>query len=200
MKKIKIGLLALASLVMVSCGNMGQVMSAMTNGTGLANAVKSVIGLDKVKAQQLIGDWKYKGPGCAFTSENLLAKAGGEMAAVQIEEKVKPYYQQVGLSAENTFISFKEDGTFSSKIAGAPFNGQYTFDEATQKITLKSLFFSVNCYAKKEVGGISILFEANKLLTLLQTVAAFSGNKDLQTISDLSKKYDGVRIGFDMNK
>ena len=99
---------------MVSCGNMGQVMSAMTNGTGLGNAIKSVIGLDKVKAQQLIGDWKYKGPGCAFTSENLLAKAGGEIAAVQIEEKVQPYYQQVGLSAENTFISFKEDGTFSS--------------------------------------------------------------------------------------
>ncbi len=193
-------MLALASLVLVSCGNMGQVMSAMTNGTGIANAVKSVIGLDKVKAQQLIGDWKYKGPGCAFTSENLLAKAGGEMAAVQIEEKVQPYYQQVGLSAENTFISFKEDGTFSSKIVGTPFNGQSTFDETTQKITLKSLFFSVNCYAKKEVGGISILFEAKKLLTLLQTMSALSGNKDLQTISDLSKKYDGVRIGFDMNK
>ena len=96
MKKIIIGMLALASLVMVSCGNMGQVMSAMTNGTGLGNAIKSVIGLDKVKAQQLIGDWKYKGPGCAFTSENLLAKAGGEIAAVQIEEKVQPYYQQVG--------------------------------------------------------------------------------------------------------
>ena len=200
MKKIKIGMLALASLVMVSCGNMGQVMSAMTNGTGLGNAIKSVIGLDKVKAQQLIGDWKYKGPGCAFTSENLLAKAGGEIAAVQIEEKVQPYYQQVGLSAENTFISFKEDGTFSSRIAGTPFSGQYTFDEATQKITLKSLFLSVNCYAKKEVGGISILFEAKKLLTLLQTVSAFSGNKDLQTISDLSKNYDGVRIGFDLNK
>jgi hypothetical protein len=200
MKKIIIGMLALASLVMVSCGNMGQVMSAMTNGTGLGNAIKSVIGLDKVKAQQLIGDWKYKGPGCAFTSENLLAKAGGEIAAVQIEEKVQPYYQQVGLSAENTFISFKEDGTFSSRIAGTPFSGQYTFDEETQKITLKSLFLSVNCYAKKEVGGISILFEAKKLLTLLQTVSAFSGNKDLQTISDLSKKYDGVRIGFDLNK
>ena len=177
MKKIKIGMLALASLVMVSCGNMGQVMSAMTNGTGLGNAIKSVIGLDKVKAQQLIGDWKYKGPGCAFTSENLLAKAGGEIAAVQIEEKVQPYYQQVGLSAENTFISFKEDGTFSSRIAGTPFSGQYTFDEETQKITLKSLFLSVNCYAKKEVGGISILFEAKKLLTLLQTVSAFSGNQ-----------------------
>jgi hypothetical protein len=58
----------------------------------------------------------------------------------------------------------------------------------------------VNCYAKKETGGISILFEGKKLLTLLQTMSAFSGNKDLQTISELSKKYDGVRIGFDMNK
>ena len=91
-------MLALTCLLMVSCGNMGQVMSAMTNGTGIANAVKSVIGLDKLKTQQLIGDWKYKGPGCAFTSENLLAKAGGEIAAVQIEEKVQPYYQQVGIT------------------------------------------------------------------------------------------------------
>ena len=45
-------MLALTCLLMVSCGNMGQVMSAMTNGTGIANAVKSVIGLDKLKAQQ----------------------------------------------------------------------------------------------------------------------------------------------------
>jgi hypothetical protein len=200
MKKIKIGMLALACLMIVSCGNMGQIMSAMTNGTGITNAVTSVIGLDKLKAQQLIGNWKYKGPGCAFTSENLLAKAGGEMAAVQIEEKVLPYYQQVGISTENTIISFKEDGTFTSKIVGTPFNGKYTFDEATQKITLKGMLFSVNCYAKKEVGGISILFEGKKLLTLLQTMSAFSGNKDIQTISELSKKYDGVRIGFDMNK
>jgi len=200
MKKIKIGLLAVICLALMSCGNMGQVMSAMTNGTGLANAVKSVIGLDKVKQQNLIGEWKYKGPGCAFTSENLLAKAGGEIAAVQIEEKLLPYYQQVNVSSDNTFITFNEDGTFSSKIVGTPFKGNYTFDEGTQKITLKSMFLSVNCYAKKEIGGISILFEAKKLLTVLQTMSAMSGNKDLQTIGDLSKKYDGVRVGFDMNK
>ena len=119
---------------------------------------------------------------------------------LQIEEKLLPYYQQVNVSSSNTQITFKEDGTFSSIIVGTPFNGKYTFDEESQKITLKSLFLSVNCYAKKELGGISILFEANKLLTVLQTMSAMSGNKDLQTIGDLSKKYDGVRVGFDMNK
>lgn len=187
-------------LIITSCGNMGKVLGAMSNGTGMMNAITSVIGLDKVKSQNLIGTWKYEGPGCAFTSENLLAKAGGEVAAVQIEEKVAPYYQQVGLSANNTYITFKEDGTFTSKIAGTPFSGKYTFDEETQKISLKGLLLSMNCYTKKETGGISILFEAKKLLTVLQTMSAMSGSKDLQTIGDLSKKYDGVRIGFDMKR
>lgn len=200
MKKVFLGLAAFACLAMASCGNMNQVLSAMTNGTGVVNAISSVIGLDKVKAQNLIGSWKYSAPGCAFTSENLLAKAGGEVAAVQIEEKLLPYYQQVKISESNTFITFNEDGTFSSKIAGTPFSGNYTFDEASQKITLKGLLLSVNCYAKKEINGISILFEAKKLLTVLQTMSAMSGNKDLQTIGDLSKNYDGVRVGFDMKR
>lgn len=200
MKKIKIAMVCLTCLVLVSCGNMGQVLGAMTNGTGIVNAIKSVIGLDKVSAQGLIGTWQYKGPGCAFTSENLLAKAGGEMAAVQIEEKLLPYYQQVGISASNTVITFRQDGTFSAKICGTPFSGNYTFDEASQKITLKGLLLSVNCYTKLELNGISILFEGKKLLTLLQTLAALSGNQNLETVSEISKQYDGVRVGFDMNR
>ena len=200
MKKVILGFAAFACLTMASCGNMSQVLGAMTNGTGVVNAISSVIGLDKVKAQNLIATWKYSGPGCAFTSKNLLAKAGGEVAAVQIEQKLLPYYQQVKISESNTYITFNENGTFSSKIAGTPFSGNYTFDEASQKITLKGLLFSVNCYAKKEANGISILFEAKKLLTVLQTMSAMSGNKDLQTIGDLSKNYDGVRVGFDMKQ
>lgn len=200
MKKIMIGLVVGVCVLMTSCGNMGQVLSAMTNGTGVVNAITSVIGLDKVSAQTLIGTWQYRNPGCAFTSENLLAKAGGEVAAVQIEEKLLPYYQQVGISANNTMITFNQDGTFSSRICGTPFSGRYTFDEATQKITLKGLLLTVNCYTKREMNGISILFEGKKLLSLLQTLAAFSGNQNLETVSEISKNYDGVRVGFDINR
>ncbi len=196
MKKIGIVAIATVCLLFASCGNMAQMMSTK----GLGNALKSVIGLDKLKAQNLIGTWNYSGPGCAFTSENLLAKAGGEVAAVQIEEKLLPYYQEVGVSTSNTTVTFTNDGRFSAKIAGAPINGSYTFDEATQKITLKTFLFSTHCFAKKEVGGIAILFESKKLLSLLQAISAFSNNKDIQTLGDLSKNYDGVRIGFDMKK
>lgn len=199
MKKIKIVLISLVCLAVASCGNMNQVLGAISNGS-VVNAITSVIGLDKVSAANLVGTWNYKGPGCAFTSENLLAKAGGEVAAAQIEEKLLPYYQQVGVSSSNTVITFSQDGKFSANIAGTPFSGTYTFDEASQQIKLKALLFSVNCYTKREVGGISILFEAGKLLTVLQAMSALSGNANLQAIGELSKKYDGVRVGFDMSR
>ena len=199
MKRIKLLIIVIAGIMAISCGNMNQFLGAVKNG-GVINAITSVIGLDKVSAQNLIGSWKYEGPGCAFTSENLLAKAGGEVAAAQIEEKLLPYYQKVNLSASNTFITFNQDGTFSSKIAGTSFSGNYTFDEAKQQIKLQGMFLSINCYTKREMNGISILFEAKKLLNVLQTMAALSGRTDLQTIGDLSKQYDGVRIGFDMKR
>ena len=212
MKKIKMAVVCVASALVAACGTagtsgssstgsvLGGILGTITNGTSVVNAISSVIGLDKVTAQTLVGSWKYAGPGCAFTSENLLAKAGGEVAASEIEGKLLPYYQQIGISASNTYVTFGQDQTFSAKIAGTPFSGTYTFDEASQQIKLKGMLMSINCYTKREVNGISILFEGKKLLTLLQTMAAMSGNTNLQTIGDISKNYDGVRLGFDMQK
>ena len=62
------------------------------------------------------------------------------------------------------------------------------------------MLLSVNCYAKREMSGISILFEGKKLLSLLQTLATLSGNQNLETVSEISKNYEGVRVGFDMNR
>ena len=90
--------------------------------------------------------------------------------------------------------------TYSATIAGRSFSGQYTFDEASAKVTLKSLLFNINCYAKREYGGISLLFESKKLLTVLQTMATLSGNSTYQKVGELSKNYDGIRLGFDLQR
>lgn len=192
-------LLVTAGVVVTSCG-AGTVLQTMTSGGTLANAFTSVIGLDKVTKSGMVGTWRYDSPGCAFTSENLLAKAGGEVAATKIEEEMAPYFQQVGINAQNTTVTFNEDGSFSASIAGKSFKGTWTLDESTAKVTMKGLLLTINCYAKREYSGISLLFESKKLLTVLQAMAAMSGNDTAQKIGDLSKNYDGVRIGFDMKK
>lgn len=195
-------MLILATGIMtVSCGGtLASVLNTVGSGGTIANVFSSVIGMDKLSQRGLIGSWNYSGPGCAFTSENLLAKAGGEVAATKIEQELQPYYDKLGLSSSNTRITFNEDQTFSAVIAGKSLSGKYTFDETNAKITMQTLLFSFNCYAKREYGGISLLFESKKLLTVLQAVALMSGNDTAQKVGELSKNYDGVRLGFDMKQ
>jgi len=204
MKKMKITLsslclVALTGAVMTSCG-AGTLLQTMGSGGTIANIFTSVIGMDKVTEKGLIGTWRYDSPGVAFTSENLLAKAGGEVAATKIEQEAAPYFQKAGITSQNTVVQFNEDKTFKATIAGKNWGGTWSFDEATAKVTLQGLILSVNCYAKREYGGIALLFESKKLLTVLQVLATMSGNETAQKVSDLSKNYDGIRLGFDMKK
>ena len=192
-------LLLTTGIVMTSCG-AGTLLQTIGSGGTLANAFTSVIGLDKVTKQGLVGSWNYNGPGCAFTSKNLLAKAGGEVAATKIEQELAPYFDKTGLSAQNTNVTFNEDGKFTAKIAGKSLSGTWDFNEESAQVTMKTLLFSFNCYAKREYGGISLLFESKKLLNVLQVMAAMSGDDTVQKVGELSKKYDGIRLGFDMKK
>jgi len=197
--------LAAAMLMLVSCGtnglgSLGSLSQVIGDGQTMGNVLRSVLGLDKITAANLIGAWSYKGPGCAFTSEQLLAQAGGEVVAADIKTRVKPYYDQLGITSANTRVTFKEDGTYTAVIAGKQLSGNYTFDEANYKVTMKGLLLTINCYAKRNSDGIALLFESSKLLTLLQTLAALSGNTAVQTVGDLSKSYDGLRLGFDFRK
>ena len=81
-------LVALTGAVLTSCG-AGTLLQTMGSGGTIANIFTSVIGMDKVTEKGLIGTWRYDSPGVAFTSENLLAKAGGEVAATKIEQGVR---------------------------------------------------------------------------------------------------------------
>ncbi|UKK67682.1 DUF4923 family protein [Prevotella communis] len=221
MKKIFL-FAAVAALMMTSCGTNGslsQVGSAVltdvltggqtgaTTTTNTGNAVntvlQSVLGMTgtKVSKQSLIGTWKYSQPGCAFTSEKLLAQAGGEIVASNVKTKLQPTYQKVGINASNTQVTFNQDGTFSAKIAGKAWSGTYKYDENTCKITMSGLLLNVNCYAKLNTNGIGLLFEGKKLLTLIQTMSALSGNNTtIKTIGDVASSYNGLRVGFDMTK
>ena len=200
MKKVKAIVLAAVAMIVTSCGTQGNILGGILQGGTLGNVIISVIGAQKVTAQDLIGSWNYSGPGCAFTSENLLAKAGGEVAATRIKEKAMPYYQQIGITSQNTNITFKQDGTYSATFRGTPMSGKWTYDEATSKVTLQSMLLTINCYAKRNYTGIGLLFESSKLLTILQAMAAMSGNQNIQAVGEISKTYDGLRLGFDFSK
>lgn len=188
-------------------GILGAVLGGNSNssssaGSSIINGIlNNVIGSGTFSKQELCAHtWKYSKPGCAFTSENLLAKAGGEIAANKVEEKLSEYYSKFGFSGSNTYFTFNTDGTFTSKIDGKSWQGNYTFDEKTHAIQLKGLLLSMSGYATKTTNGISLLFDQKKLLNLIKTMGALKGSSTLSAIGTIANNYDGMRVGFEMSK
>lgn len=189
----------------VVAGVLGGLLGGGTiTGSSIINGIlNNVIGSATFSQADLCAHtWKYSKPGCAFTSENLLAKAGGEIAANKIEEDLSKYYSKFGFSNSNTYFTFKTDGTFAAKIDGKSWNGTYTFDEKTHAIQLKGLLLSASGFATRTANGISLLFEQKKLLTLIKTLSKLNltGSTTMSAVSSIVDNYDGVRIGFEMTK
>ena len=188
-------------------GILGAVLGGNSNssssaGSSIINGIlNNVIGSGTFSKQDLCAHtWKYSKPGCAFTSENLLAKAGGEIAANKVEEKLSEYYSKFGFSGSNTYFTFNTDGTFTSKIDGKSWQGNYTFDEKTHAIQLKGVILSMSGYATKTTNGISLLFDQKKLLNLIKTIGSLKGNSTLSALGTIANNYDGMRVGFEMTK
>ena len=181
--------------------NAGNGSNSSSNAGSIINGIlNNVIGSGTFKQADLCHTWKYSKPGCAFTSENLLAKAGGEIAASKVENKLEGYYKKFGFSSSNTYFTFNTDGTFSAKIDGKAWNGTYTFDEKTHAIQLKGLLLSASGYATKTTNGISLLFDQKKLLNLIKALSAFKGSSTLSAVGSIANNYDGMQVGFEMTK
>lgn len=211
MKKMMMAVVA--ALMLQGCGmtNPGvnggsQMGGTTTNNSGSSigsNAIGGlldlVVGSVKLSQTDIIGTWSYVEPACAFTSENLLAKAGGSVAAKTVNEKLLPVYKSLHISSGNTQLTFNENGQFTGKIGGFPMSGTYTFDAANGLVKMKSLT-TFTAHLTRSTHGMNFTFESKKILTLLQTVSALSGNTSLSTIGDISKQFNGVRLGFAMKK
>lgn len=211
MKKMMMA--AVAALMLQGCGmtNPGvnggsQMGGTTTNNSGssigsnaLGGLLDLVVGSVKLSQADIIGKWSYVEPACAFTSENLLAKAGGSVAAKTVNEKLLPVYKSLHISSGNTQLTFNENGQFTGKIGGFPMSGTYTFDAANGLVKMKSLT-TFTAHLTRSTHGMNFTFESKRILTLLQTVSALSGNTSLSTIGDISKQFSGVRLGFAMKK
>ena len=167
----------------------------------LSGVAKAVVGNKATTASSIIGTWTYSGPECQFESENLLAKAGGEMAAKEVEEKMIAVYNKVGMN--NIRYTFNEDGTYSYQMKKRTVTGSYVFDDAAKTITMTGkLGLKTVAYVTVTGNDMSIVFKADKLMSILKTLtgAASKVNSTAATINSVAEAYDGLMLGFELKK
>lgn len=192
---------------------LGSVLGGMANsGGGLLGGIfgftdntatslaDMVIGNSKIDKSALAGTWLYAKPGVAFTSENLLTKAGGSVAAGQVKDKLASAYSSIGIKSENTGFAFDQNGNFEAYLKGLPMKGTYTLDPASGKLNLKTSVGTIPAFVTRTSNGLSITMESKMLMSLLQALNSVSSNSTINAIGNLSKNFDGARLGFDLVK
>ena len=102
---------------------LGGVLGGVLGGLG-GNTVDGLLGLVigsvKINESDLYGAWYYTEPGCAFTSENLLAKAGGAVAAVSgIHRRVKISLRTGGGSLGKQLAARKQERNLAGLVRRA---------------------------------------------------------------------------------
>ena len=167
----------------------------------LSGVAKAVVGNKATTASSIIGTWTYSGPECQFESENLLAKAGGEVAAKEVEEKMTAVYNKVGM--DNIRYTFNEDGTYSYQMKKRTVTGTYVFDDAAKTITMTGkLGLKTVAYVTVTGNDMSMVFKADKLMSILKTItgAASKVNSTAATINSVAGAYDGLMLGVELKK
>ena len=170
--------------------------------TGISNLLGSILGNSTLSQQSIIGTWNYKGADCVFKTENLLLKAGGEVAATKVEEKVNAALTKLGITGNQITFTFNADYTYTATIKGRTIQGTYTLDLENKKMTLTYLNGVGTITPQIALTGntLSLLYDADKLLKFLTTISAVSNNSTLTTLNTLLQSYDGMLIGMELQK
>ncbi|MBR2862548.1 MAG: DUF4923 family protein [Bacteroidaceae bacterium] len=173
-----------------------------TVGSALESFLGAILGGSSLKQADIVGTWTYSSADCVFETENLLMKAGGEMAASKIEEKVNSTLSKFGMNSSKCSFTFNSDNTYSATIAGLPIQGTYTLDTEKKKITMTYLngLGTMSPQIVKSGNKLSLLYDADKLLKLMSSLSALSGNSTLNTLNSLLSSYDGMLIGMQLQK
>lgn len=185
-------------------GSSDSTKTSSSNPLGtLGSVLGNVLANDKFTVDDIVGSWNYSSPVVSFQSDNALKKIGGAGAATAVENKLAPYYKTIGLTS--TTLTVDADHNFTMKLGVAQLKG--TIEKAEDG----GLVFAFNAFGKISLGKVSahatkagstlnLTFDATKLIQILTKVAGVLNNTTLKAVTDLVNSYDGIYIGFKLNK
>lgn len=188
-------LTAIICLFFVSTNMQAQSWRDLLNKDNLSNVVNALTG--KV---DITGSWTYTGSAVKFKSENLFKQAGGAVAANSVEKKLDDALLKAGIKEGVTQFTFNADSTFTSTTNKRTQKGTYSYNPETQIINLKySRLISYNATLQMQGKKMTLLFDADKLFSLLVFLGNKSTSSALKSVATLAESYDGMMLGLEFS-
>ncbi len=166
----------------------------------LGDVLQQTVGGQTLSEQAVIGQWQYASPYCRLESDDLLAKAGGQVAANQVESRLESVYRTLGM--EHFSCSFAQAGQCSFGYKGKDIAGTYTLDTDSGMMTITLSKTPATIRAQVSVSGntLSMAFEADRLISALKSLTDLAAgiSSQAELIGSLVESYDGLWLGFEL--
>ena len=207
MKSIRYALLLLAMSAFctsVKAQDVKEVMDSVKAGVkagSVKEAISTIKGAFEEKvatAETIIGTWVYKEPAVLVTSGRLIVKAVGNASAGKLEKLLENYFEKASITSENTYLTFRKDGTFERCIAGHKAEGHWMLGD---KLLLGIHNVQTAAVTQHlEDGELTLVLPAGRIMSAMVSLGAIHDTTTNNAIVKLSKKLKGIEGGFTMVK
>lgn len=195
--------------VSVSCStvrgqNVKEVMDSVKAGIKAGSvketvsAVKGAFAEKVATAESILGTWVYKKPAVLTTSGRIVVKAIGNVSAGKLEKLLTNYFEKANITPENTYFTFKKDGTFIRCVAGHKAEGHWMLGDKLLLGIHNVQTASVTQHL--EDGELTLVVTAGKIMSAMVSLGAIHDTATNNAIVKLSKKLKGIEGGFTMVK
>ena len=207
MKSIRYALLLLAVMsfsVSVKGQSVKEVIDSVKSGVK-AGSVKEAVSVVKgafeekvATAETIIGTWVYKEPAVMVTSGRIIAKAIGNASAGKLEKLLTNYFKKADINPQNTYFTFRKDGTFIRCVAGHKAEGHWMLGD---KLLLGIHNVQTAAVTQHlENGELTLVVSAGKIMGAMVSLGAIHDTPTNNAIVKLSKKLKGIEGGFALEK
>lgn len=204
MKRI-VTLSAVATLTLFSMNlSAGSWLSNALSSETVSTVVSSVTGGSTVTTSSISGTWTYASPAVEFESDNALTSAAASLTTSSIETKLASLYTKAGIKQGAFSFTFNSDSSFSCTVSGKSLSGTYSINGSALTLNFTAVssinLGSLTTQTTLSGSSLSLLFQADELLTFVSKVASISSNDTLSAISSIIDQYNGLKLGFDLSK
>lgn len=168
----------------------------------ITDIASQLLGTGAVNANSLQGTWSYEKPCIAFESENVLASLGGVAASTKLENSLNNILNKVGFSSGKIDLTLNADSTGCITLGGKNTEFKWSIKESDLALTFPLTQKTVQMNAKISGGNLRLAMNADKLLTIINTVSekASSINSTASSINAMIKNVKGMYVGLKFTK
>lgn len=194
---------AILALITVSlsssfCGVQAQDLAGI-----ISKAKSAASAMTGKNTGNISGTWVYESSAINFTSDNILARAGGKLVSSKLESRINSALKKHGLTPDNLTLKLAADSTYTCSFkagAGKETKGKYALQG--NRLTF------IPSHSKKEISvnaktgsKLELTCNADRLMTLIQGLSTLkTENATIKAIAELAKNYSGMQVGLTFKK